>query len=103
LEERNRRCGSAARGDRVAILCTKRIEFMQLFLGCARLGAIAVPINTASHGFQLHHILSNSGARLLRIESSLGSALATIDIDRLPLDRAKNQGLMLQKQLLYSL
>ena len=50
-------------GDRVAVMCSNRAEFMQVYLGCAWLGAITVPINTASRGAQLQHVLSNSGAR----------------------------------------
>ena len=38
-----------------------RIEFMSLVLGCGWLGAVVVPINTASRGMQLQHILANSG------------------------------------------
>ena len=30
-------------GDRVALICSNRIEFLQAFLGCAWLGAVAVP------------------------------------------------------------
>ncbi|MGP0089030.1 MAG: ATP-dependent acyl-CoA ligase [Xanthobacteraceae bacterium] len=76
-----------SRGDRLAIMCSNRIEFMQLFLGCTWLGAVAVPINTASRGFQLQHILENSGARLLCVETALGSIFDTIEIDKLPLER----------------
>ena len=43
-------------GDRVALMCSNRAEFMECFLGCAWLGAIAVPINVASRGPQLRHI-----------------------------------------------
>ena len=67
-----------AAGDRVAILCRNRPEFLQLFLGCAWIGAIAVPINAASRGPQLAHILANSGARLLAIEAELTPALTTV-------------------------
>lgn len=52
------------RGDRVALMMGNRIEFLGAVLGCAWLGAVAVPINTASRGMQLQHILSNSAARL---------------------------------------
>lgn len=38
------------RGDRVALLCTNRHEFLDMVLGCGWLGAIVVPINTASRG-----------------------------------------------------
>ncbi len=66
-------------GDAVAILCGNRSEFMQAYLGCAWLGAIAVPINTASRGAQLHHILSNSGARLLVAEAALPDVVAPLN------------------------
>ena len=58
-------------GDRVAVICSNRIEFLEIVLGCAWLGAVAVPINVASRGPQLQHILSNCGARLLVIEDVL--------------------------------
>ena len=37
-------------GDRVALLCSNRPEFLQFFLGCAWMGAITVPINSAARG-----------------------------------------------------
>ncbi len=46
-------------GDRVAILCSNRPEFLQVYLGCAWLGIIAVPINLALRGGQLEHVLRN--------------------------------------------
>lgn len=55
-------------GDRVALFCSNRIEFLQAFLGCAWIGAVAVPINTASRGEPLRHVMANSGARLLVAE-----------------------------------
>lgn len=58
-----------AQGDRVALICSNRIEYMQAFLGCAWIGAVAVPINTASRGEPLRHVLANSGARLLVTEA----------------------------------
>jgi carnitine-CoA ligase len=74
-------------GDRVALMCSNRAEFMESFLGCGWLGAIAVPINTASRGLQLQHFLQNSGARLLIIEAELLEALAHIDASCLALER----------------
>jgi carnitine-CoA ligase len=74
-------------GDRVALICGNRPELMELYLGCGWLGAIAVPINTASRGPQLQHILTNSGARLLAIEDSLFEALDFVDLRKLALER----------------
>ena len=65
-------------GDRVAIMCGNRVELLLTILGCAWLGAIAVPINTASRGAQLAHILGNCGARLMVIERELAPVLATL-------------------------
>ena len=76
-----------ATGDRVAILCSNRAEFMPLFLGCGWMGAVSVPINTASRGFQLQHILSNSGAKLLVIEDSLLDVLDGLDLGKLDIAR----------------
>ena len=75
------------RGDRVALMCSNRAEFIECYCGCAWLGAIAVPINIASRGPQLQHILTNSGARLLIIEAELLDALNYVDLGALALER----------------
>jgi carnitine-CoA ligase len=74
-------------GDRVAVMCSNRPEFLEAYLGCAWLGAIAVPINIAARGPQLRHILNNSGARLLVIEAELVDVLRHIDLSGLALER----------------
>jgi carnitine-CoA ligase len=73
-------------GDRVAIMCGNRAELLLTILGCAWLGAIAVPINTASRGAQLEHILSNCSARLMVIERELMPVLAPLDRGSFPLE-----------------
>ena len=75
-------------GDRVALMVGNRPEFLQVFLGCAWIGAVTVPINTAARGVNLRHILSNSGARLFVGEAGTLPALAGLE-DRaaLPLER----------------
>jgi carnitine-CoA ligase len=73
-------------GDRVALICSNRMEFIELLLGCAWLGAVLVPINVASRGPQLQHILSNSGARLLVIEGACAENLAMLDASALAVE-----------------
>src|SRR5215831_17092976 len=73
-------------GDRIALMCENRPEFIEIFLGVAWLGASLVPINTASRGLQLRHILENSGARLLVIEAALLGALEHVGLESLPLE-----------------
>ena len=62
------RAAGVERGDRVAIMCSNRVEMLEVFLACGWLGAIAVPINTASMRPQIEYYLANSGARLLVVE-----------------------------------
>jgi len=72
-------------GDTVSIICGNRIEFVEIYLGCAWLGAIAVPVNTASRGAQLEHILRNSGSSLLVVETQHLPVVAALDVLQLPL------------------
>lgn len=74
-------------GDRVALLCSNRAEFMQAVLGCAWIGAVAVPINTASRGVQLRHMLANSGARLLVVEGDYLDAVRALDAEGLLIEK----------------
>src|SRR5207244_1045365 len=62
------RAAGIGRGDRVAIMCSNRAELLEVFLACGWLGAVAVPINTASMRPQLEYHLANSGAKLLVLE-----------------------------------
>ncbi|WP_249140407.1 MULTISPECIES: ATP-dependent acyl-CoA ligase [Bradyrhizobium] len=68
-------------GERVALMCSNRPEFLQVYLGCAWLGAIVVPINTALRGFQLSHILRNSRPALLVVEAPFLAAFDTVDAE----------------------
>lgn len=68
-------------GDRVALMSSNRPEFLQVYLGCAWLGAIIVPINTALRGLQLSHILRNSRPALLVVEAPFVTAFGTVDAE----------------------
>jgi crotonobetaine/carnitine-CoA ligase len=74
-------------GDRVAIMCGNRAEFMQLYLGCGWLGAVAVPVHVAARGVQLTHILRNSGAILLAVTADLLPALELVEVSSLSVAR----------------
>jgi carnitine-CoA ligase len=68
-------------GDRVALMCSNRPEFLEVYLGCAWMGAVTVPINTALRGIQLSHILRNSTPKLLVIELCFMPAIETLERD----------------------
>ncbi|HEY9064134.1 MAG TPA: AMP-binding protein, partial [Burkholderiaceae bacterium] len=71
-----------ARGDRVAVMCGNRAEFIETVLGCGWIGAVVVPINGAAMGPQIGYVLRNSGARLLVIEEQFLQRLDTAELQR---------------------
>ncbi|MBB4199485.1 hypothetical protein CCR94_01480 [Rhodoblastus sphagnicola] len=73
-------------GDRVALMCGNRLEFVEAFVGCAWLGAIVVPINVASRGAQLAHVIRDSAPKLLLTEPANLSVFADLPVDALPMD-----------------
>jgi crotonobetaine/carnitine-CoA ligase len=48
-------------GDRVALLSANRIEMVELFFACARLGAVQVPLNTFLKGEFLRYQVADCG------------------------------------------
>jgi benzoate-CoA ligase family protein len=62
--------GGIARGERVLIALPDSPEFIAAFLGVARTGAIAVPVNPLSRREDFAHYLSDSGARLAIVHES---------------------------------
>jgi crotonobetaine/carnitine-CoA ligase len=63
-------------------MCGNRVEFLEVFLACGWIGAVSVPINTASMGPQIQYFLANSGARLLVIEAPFVERLNTADLQQ---------------------
>ena len=52
-------------GDRVALWMTNRADFVAIFLGAIKAGAIATPLNTRYRVDDLGYVLTHSGARML--------------------------------------
>ncbi len=61
-------------GDRVALLMPNSVEFCCLFYGAAKIGAVAVPLNTRLAAPEVDFILSDSGSKIV----IYGEALATV-------------------------
>lgn len=53
------------RGDRVALWLPNTPAFLIIYLACARLGAIAVSVNTRLRGVDVGDVIGRSGAKLL--------------------------------------
>jgi malonyl-CoA/methylmalonyl-CoA synthetase len=56
-------------GDRLAVYLPNRIEYVDLFLACTRLGVIVVPVNVLYRERELRHILTDAAPRALVLEN----------------------------------
>ncbi len=67
------------RGDRIALLTRNRIEFFELLFGCAKIGAVLVPLNWRMPPAELDGLIADSTPALLfydRENEASASALA---------------------------
>src|SRR5581483_1200255 len=67
----------------VALLSANRIELVELFFACARLGAVQVPLNTFLKGEFLRYQVADCGAETVVVDGPGLAALAPL-LDRLP-------------------
>lgn len=71
-------------GDRVAIMVSNRIEFLEAFFGAAHVGAVSVPLNTSLRGPILEHMLRDSSPLALVVEQTfmdvIGKALENAEL-----------------------
>jgi len=74
------------RGDAVGILVNNRVEWLEVFLGAAALGATIVPLSTWSKGPELDFLLGDSGIRCLFLIERLGAQDFAADIAALRSD-----------------
>lgn len=66
-------------GDHVAVMLGNRPEFLGVVFGLAKLGAVAVPINTAYRGSLLGHVLASSDSTLLVVDEAYVDRLPAVD------------------------
>ncbi|EFG2885851.1 AMP-binding protein, partial [Escherichia coli] len=77
------RAAGVGRGDRVAMLLPNCFEFVALWFGISKLGAIEAPNNPALKGDLLCHNLNNCGAATLVVDAAALPELAQVQ-DNLP-------------------
>src|SRR3954462_2832469 len=63
------------RGDRVAVLCLNRPDYLVLLYACARLGAMLVPLNWRRAAAEQLFILSDASAKVLVLEQGFAGIL----------------------------
>jgi len=72
--ERSCRLGNALsnlgckQGDRFAVLAFNRVEWMEMYAGCAKAGQIAVPLMFRLAGPEIEYIVSDSGCKAMIVE-----------------------------------
>ena len=87
-----------SKGDRVAILTENGPPWSLSYLAVASMGAVTVPILPDFHKNEVHHILRNSGAKVLFVSSKLVHKVADITLKELVLVVATdNQDLQLKQ------
>ncbi|HVO90645.1 MAG TPA: AMP-binding protein [Casimicrobiaceae bacterium] len=58
-------------GDRVALLAYNRVEWMELYIGLAKAGLVAVPVNFRLVGPEIQYIAEHSAARAFIVQDEL--------------------------------
>ena len=66
------------KGDRVALLMMNGTEFIEIFFGLAKVGAVVVPLNWRLVPDELAFILSDAGARMLFYGSDFAESVANL-------------------------
>jgi crotonobetaine/carnitine-CoA ligase len=84
-----------AAGERVVVMSGNRPDVLRLWLACAWLGAVLVPVNTALRGEGLRHVVATARARAVALEAAFAERVTqagasttwVLDEDGLPAGR----------------
>ena len=85
IERRSNRVANALRdrglqkGDRLCVYLANRIEMIDIFLACVKLGVIFVPINILYRGREIEHILGDAQSREMIAEGELRELTSSND------------------------
>ncbi|MDP9025328.1 MAG: long-chain fatty acid--CoA ligase, partial [Candidatus Eremiobacteraeota bacterium] len=79
------RAAGITSGDRVAIMSPNRVDWIVTNLAIVRAGGVTVPLYATQAHDQVRHILDDSGARLLFVDSA--QTRAALDAEHLVLPR----------------
>lgn len=75
------------KGDKVSIMLPNCPEFLHVWFGAAKIGAVEVPINTAYKGEFLRHIVDQSDSRVLVVDQQYLDRIQLIQDDLKKLER----------------
>lgn len=71
--------GGVSHGDRVACVSTNRLEYLDLFFACGKIGVILVPLNFRLPESELVELLQDCEPRLLAVEEQWRTFAATAE------------------------
>ena len=66
------------KGDRVALLAYNRVEWMEMYIGLAKAGLVAVPINFRLVGPEIRYIAQHCGAKAIIVQDELVPAVEAL-------------------------
>jgi acyl-CoA synthetase (AMP-forming)/AMP-acid ligase II len=88
--ERSCRLGNAltskgcGQGERFAVICYNRVEWLEMYAGCAKAGQICVPLMFRLAGPEIEYIVNDSNCKAIIVENSFVSLINGIR-DKLPI------------------
>jgi len=80
------------KGDKVSIMLPNCPEFLYVWFGLAKLGAVEVPVNTSYKGEFLRHIVDQSDSKIFVIAHEFLDRLALIEDALKKVEKAKKIG-----------
>lgn len=72
------RSAGVCKGDRVAVMLPNRSEFPLIWVACAKLGAIFVPLNMRYTSREIRFVLEDTQAKFMIVDETVSSTLAEI-------------------------
>ena len=66
------------KGDRVAVLAYNRVEWMEIYVGLAKAGLTAVPVNFRLVAPEIRYIAAHCGARAFIVQDSLADRVEPV-------------------------
>ena len=69
-----------ARGDRIGLLNTDRIESLAMLFGAMRIGAVPVPVNARYKARELSYVVANAGMQLLLLDPQFAPLLEDAEL-----------------------
>ena len=73
--------GGVCKGDHVAVLMSNCPEFFGVIWGLGKIGAVAVPINTAAKGEMLRYFIDQSDSSFVVIDSDSSERVKAVSVD----------------------